>query len=146
MATEDISFNIDANQLRNISTVFDKFEQKVQAKIVRDSFFQAAQIVKNDAIRRTPVYTGDLANSIKVRRFKRGFEAGVEIFAGVFYAKFIEFGYRVVTRGWRGQGEKQVAGHVPARPFMRPALEENADAVVEKIASDLSKLTLGTTP
>ncbi|MBQ6420643.1 MAG: hypothetical protein IJK02_06205 [Clostridia bacterium] len=65
------------------------------------------QIVANGSVR-----TGRMLGSVGASASERTVTAGV----GVYYAKFVELGHRIVRRG-------RVYGYVPAKAFFRPAIE-----------------------
>jgi HK97 gp10 family phage protein len=73
---------------------------------VRDAVQATADAMARDMAAHAPRLTGALANSIHTERPMRAGAPGqtVRVVAGVFYAKFVEFG----TRNMR------------PRPFMRP--------------------------
>lgn len=79
----------------------------------------------------------------------RGGKASVVALAGVstkaFYAQFLEYGYALVRGGYsrrtqsgrRGPG--RVVGHVPAKPFIRPAYEASKNLALRVIGDRLWK-------
>ena len=60
--------------------------------------------------------TGALRKSIRVRK-SRFQDGGYIVFSKVPYAHLVEYGHALVRN-------KKVVGHVPAHPFLRPALEK----------------------
>jgi HK97 gp10 family phage protein len=119
-------------------------EPKLSRKVLRKAIRKAAQPIRDAARAKAPVKTGKLRKSIRLRAAKRLMrgsvgivvEAGGKDFTGdTFYGSFIEYGFlqnpvvrlddgRIisVTRRMARRMERK---QIPARPFMRPALDEN---------------------
>ena len=112
---------------------------------------QAALLpVQNAAAQKAPVLTRTLARSIHIETLEKG-EYKVELAVGtdVIYAAIQEFGGVVKPKTakalhWvdRESGEDRFAGSVtiPAHPYLRPAWDENKNAMIEKIKSTLTAL------
>jgi HK97 gp10 family phage protein len=96
---------------------------EVAGRLGQNAVRAGARVVAAEAKRRVPVESGALKRSIKVfTESKR--EAGKRTaYAGtrLFYGKFSEFG----------------TAHEPARPWLRPALDEGGQQAVDKIAANL---------
>lgn len=90
-----------------------------------------AQIVANAAREKAPVLTGTLRRSIRAEAMGRDVVVGTEL----PYARRIEFGFTGADS--RGRQYNQAA-----RPYLRPALDENKQRVMEAVkaaAGDLLK-------
>ena len=89
-----------------------------------DSLDRAGQIggqaIRNRAMSAAPVRTGALVRSIRAEA--TGTE--INVAAGAPYAGFNEYGTR----------------HMPAHPFMRPALEANTETVVNAYTAEIQQL------
>ena len=85
------------------------------------------------------VDTSNLLNSISVQEGSGGkTDATVEIGTNVEYAAIHEFGGTVQqTNAW-GRGISQTI-HIPARPYLRPALDENTNSIVSAVETSLSE-------
>lgn len=85
----------------------------------------AGEIVRKDASARAPVRTGKLSRNIILVEEDNKENPAVKIGPAkkVFYGKFIE------------RGTSKMA----ARPFLRPALDENKDAIRQEIAKAMKE-------
>ena len=83
------------------------------------------------------VDTSNLLNSISVQEGSGGkTDATVEIGTNVEYAAIHEFGGTVQqTNAW-GRGISQTI-HIPARPYLRPALDENTKSISDAVGQSL---------
>lgn len=113
--------------------------EDMQGKIARAASAAGAVIIKNAAIRKAPMDTGNLKKNIIVKRLPKGEadytsqhivtvrkgkktkkqrEAGLK---DAFYAGFVEFG----------------TVKMPAKPFLRPAYDENKEKAVQAMKDRL---------
>lgn len=83
-----------------------------------------ALIVQTDAKVRAPKLTGNLARSIHIEPLPG--ETGVAVGTDVEYAMAQEYG--------------QPELHIPAQPYLRPAMDQNLGRVGATIAATLKKL------
>ncbi len=124
---------------KQLEKVFDQFEVNLRKKIARKAIRKAAKPVRDTAIARAPVDTGLLKKSIKVRAMKRSRKnkhtvavrvvTGEGFFKGeAFYGGFLEYG---TTR-------------MRARPFMRPAHDENKNTVRQVFQTEIAALVIET--
>jgi len=83
------------------------------------------------------VDTSNLLNSISVQEGSGGkTDATVEIGTNVVYSAIHEFGGSISqTNAW-GRGISQTI-HIPARPYLRPALDENTKSIADAIGTSL---------
>ena len=83
------------------------------------------------------VDTSNLLNSISVQEGSGGkSDATVEIGTNVEYAAIHEFGGAIhQTNAW-GKGIEQTI-HIPARPYLRPALDENENDIKAAVGQSL---------
>ena len=85
-----------------------------------------AAVVRQAAKDRAPVRTGQLKKSIQTVSVKgTGGVADADVGPTVFYGRFVELGHA----GPHGKG------HVPAHPFLRPALDEHEKEVQDAAAA-----------
>jgi HK97 gp10 family phage protein len=102
-------------------------DEKMQKKLMQNALREGAKIIAEEAKVRAPKRTGMLKRSIKVRALhqkKRG-TLGVQVQTGTrrelgiseqaygYYPAALEYGWRM----------KRSGEHVPAKPYMRPALD-----------------------
>lgn len=101
---------------------------------VKRAVQRTATDVQNEARRRAPVDTGRLRSSIVTRAETSGRAVGYEVGTNVNYAAAIEYGtaeYDIFPTNkkalyWPGARHPVAKVHhpaMPARPFMRPAIE-----------------------
>lgn len=95
----------------------DKFKGEMKER-TRRAITGAVLDVHREAIRRAPVDTGRLRSSLRFEVREDGL-AG-EVFTNVFYAPFLEFGTKNITK----------------RPFLFPAFEKAR----KKLVKDLKRL------
>jgi len=83
------------------------------------------------------VDTGNLLGSISVQEGSGGkSDATVEIGTNVEYAAIHEFGGAIhQTNAW-GKGITQTI-HIPARPYLRPSLDENVNSISDAVGASL---------
>lgn len=83
------------------------------------------------------VDTSNLLNSISVQEGSGGkTDATVEIGTNVEYAAIHEFGGAIhQTNAW-GKGITQTI-HIPARPYLRPSLDENTKSIADAVGASL---------
>jgi HK97 gp10 family phage protein len=89
----------------------------------------AGNVLKQAAVEIVPVDTGHLRDSITVEELPPS-EHGIMVYAGageydVDYACFVEFGTS--------------NPNYPIQPYMRPALDENQDAMNRAVALDIQR-------
>lgn len=84
-----------------------------------------AQIVANDARTKAPVLSGTLRRSIGTEVISSGV---VAVGTSVPYARRIEMGFE-------GADKRGRVYHQAAKPYLRPALDQNRDAVLQAIAA-----------
>lgn len=136
---------------RVLDKKFRQMTAKLQNKVVKQSVRVVAKDVLTVAKTRVPVDTGDLEDSLTVRKAKvknarrRGIIADTVVtrtndnnlheniergvFSGdQFYGGFIEFGW-----------EHYRAGHIPADSFLRYAIYTDKSRRLQMFASEMSK-------
>lgn len=104
-----------------------------------------ALVVQNAAKEKAPYRTGTLRRSIHMETTKRTRdEVEVAVGTDLEYAAIHEFGGTITPKTAKKlhffvDGEEVFADEVqiPARPYLRPALDENKDKVVEEIGAAL---------
>ena len=89
-----------------------------------------ALIIENDAKRKAPYKTGTLKRSIHT---ERGDGMSVLIGTNVPYAARLEFGFM-------GADSRGRMYHQAARPYLRPAFDDNRDAAIREVGEALADL------
>ena len=114
----NVDFKVDG--LRELDKALNRLPLKARAPIMRRALMRAMEPVKQAAIAQAPILTGNLRTNIVKRTSipKAGnsftAEARVSVLSDAFYGMFHEFG----------------TVKLPARPFMRPAVDNNAETAV----------------
>ena len=103
----------------------------VQGQVLEAALRSGALLVQNDAKRLVPYRTGTLRRSIHTETETQGpGKAEAAVGTDVVYAARVEFGFE-------GQDKLGRSYHQPARPYLRPALDQNMDAAAQEIAAAL---------
>ena len=106
--------------------------EKVAKKALRSAARKAMTYVRKEARDNAPEDTGLLENNFALLTKIKGSDViakvgvrggGKENDSTPFYFRFQEFGTK----------------NIPAKPFLRPALESNADKVLETVVEELNK-------
>lgn len=152
-----------------LQKVLDTLPAKIEANILRGALRAGAKPIleaarqsapigepSDSAKRKYRVYAGALRDSLRIsgRIDKRNGNITAKVVAGgkvrktgadVFYAHFSEFGTRPHSLSKKGEADHP---GTPARPFMRPAIDSQAQAAVvaagEYIKKRLTKNGLNT--
>jgi len=109
----------------------ERLSDNLAAETLERAALAGAEIVREDASRRAPRQTGKLARSIVAEvASKSRNEVSVHVGPSedAFYGMFVEFGH-AIKKSRKGS----VLGHVPAKPFLRPAFDENEDRVKNEV-------------
>jgi HK97 gp10 family phage protein len=120
--------------LKNI----EEFPKEVYAQC-QDEVQKAAQMVLNAAMSKAPVKTGNLKAHFRVHMegdlSRQSVGATVENTAN--HAHLIEYGH-IMTTNNLGRGKGRFIKVVPAKPFIRPALEGNSQEVIDKMVNGVN--------
>ena len=106
---------------------------------VRDGSNSAAQVVCNRAKQLVPIKTGDTQKLLYVRKATARKNAKYKVLSTVAAKKGaaaigpLELGHKLVFFG------KHTDRYIEARPFLRPAADENKENVVSAIADSMNK-------
>ncbi len=119
-----------------------KLPLKIQNKVVKKMVREGAKVVQKAAKQKAPRKTGRLRRAIIVRAKTRRETRPETVAAKVMirskatkrgaiapHAHLLEYGHQLVKGGKLGSGGK-VIGFVAARPFMRPAFDNNKSKVI----------------
>lgn len=133
-----LMLTFDVSELAKLADRFKDIEEKVAKKALRTAARKAMQIVRNDVKANAPEDTSDDADDIKTKThisMQTSFRQDtLYVRVGVkggarknpdspWYWRMVEFGTK----------------HISAKPFMAPALENNADAVLERLTQELKR-------
>ena len=120
---------------------FRQLSDATKGKTLRAATLQAAKPVRDEARRRAPFRTGRLRNAIGLRSKLLG-PTRAEADIGfdrrrAWYGGMVELGHKLV-RG-KKKGTQRVVGHVPAKPYLRPALDAMAETAEKRMRDALRK-------
>lgn len=118
-----------------------KIQKKTLAKVVREG----AKVIQKDARRKAPKRTEGWGSVVKgkwshppgtgrrgivVRKKKEANKSlltmSVTLSPKAFYMQWVEFGHKLVRNG-------RTIGHIAAKPFLRPAFDNNKSRVLAKM-------------
>lgn len=107
---------------------FHRLEDSVAGKELRKATMQGARPIRAEARRLVRKRSGKLMRAIGLRSKSHGrYRAEADVGFDrrmAWYGGMIELGHRLVKG--RKKRDKKVIGHVPAYPYLRPALETKA--------------------
>jgi HK97 gp10 family phage protein len=112
-----------------LETALKELGGEIAGRLGSNSVRAGARVIAAEARRKAPVgATGNLKRSITTvedrdARLARGKQRIAYAGSKLFYARFVEFG----------------TVHAAAKPFLRPALDESAQAAVDKLTDNLGK-------
>jgi len=141
MTTVRVELEGDKELLRKLR----QLDSAVAGQALRTSFTSGAAIFRNSAATKAPKLTRTLSRSIHVEVLSQT-KARITVMVGtdVVYARIHEFGGVITPRQARflafeieGQLIFAKRVHMPARPYMRPAFDENVQRVAQEIGEVL---------
>jgi HK97 gp10 family phage protein len=136
---------------KKIQKSLEEVIQQVQRRGMKDALSKSAQIGLKEARARAPQDKGVLKKSLKKRARTYGKGGAFVIvgpdrrtkvmhngknISGAYHAHLVEFGHKLVRGGKLSKGGK-VVGHVPPRPFMRPAFDTKKEEMKLKYATEV---------
>ncbi len=109
-------------------------------EIVEPAAMAGAEVIRKAASDNAPRRTGFLAEHIvaevkDVQPLKATIAVGPH--KDAFYGLFVEFGHALVRGGKKAT--RRVLGNVPARPFLRPALDETKEQVKAIVTQEVRR-------
>lgn len=130
-------------RFENLDEVLDSIESLMDVERLDAALGKAAAIVEADAKKKAPKGDGTLRNSIASK--VEGYE-GI-VYTPLEYAPYVEYGTGLFAENggrtdvpWSYQdeeGEWHSTSGMKPHPYMRPALEENRDKIVEILKEGL---------
>ena len=135
-------------ELQGADEIIQKFEKLANAEQVRSAIEDSCLLVERSAREAAPKGTGELRRSITNRIEGGDNDIQGVVYTPLFYAPYVEYGTGLFAEG--GNGRKEVpwwykdakgewhstSGQHP-NPFMRPALNENRDKIIQLIEGAL---------
>lgn len=123
---------INIKGLGDLQRKLDRLNEKTQKTIVKDALRETNEEIVLPAVEaRVPVDSGALKEGLKVKAKNSRGKIGSAVFdegykGDQFYGSFQELGTR----------------HQPARPYIRPAIDENADRILDSVEKKIGKAIL----
>ena len=122
--------------------VFEILDNLVDTQELERAMAKAAIFVEAEAKKRAPRDTGNLANSITSKVETSGGEVVGTVFTPLYYAPYVEYGTGLFAEDGNGRqdvpwhyqddkGEWHTTSGQHPQPFMRPALDENREQVIQ---------------
>ena len=136
-----------AVEIEGLDGILDTLDGVVNTTTMQQSMGRACALVEATAKTKAPKDTGQLRNSIKSKVEAGGGEIVGVIYTPLEYAPYVEYGTGLFAESggrtdvpWNYQDDKgnwhKTRGQKP-QPFLRPALDENADKIIEILGEGL---------
>ncbi len=121
--SDEVSMSLD---IEDFTRQLQSLEAATSGRVLKTAITAAALIVQNDAKRIAPYVTGNLRRSIHIEVEQPSrFVANGFIGTNLDYARRVEYGF----------AGADVLGRIynqPAKPYLRPAMDNNRAAVLEE--------------
>lgn len=129
--------------IENVDAVINEIAKMAEGPAMERALGQACAIVERSAKEKAPRDTGALRRSITSEVTREDGELVGNVFTPLEYAPYVEYGTGLFAESggrkdipWCYQDDKgewhSTSGQKP-QPFMRPALDENRERVVQKL-------------
>lgn len=129
--------------IENMDAVINEIAKMAEGPAMERALGQACAIVERSAKEKAPRDTGALRRSITSEVTREDGELVGNVFTPLEYAPYVEYGTGLFAESggrkdvpWCYQDDKgewhSTSGQKP-QPFMRPALDENRERVVQKL-------------
>jgi HK97 gp10 family phage protein len=136
-----------AVQIEGLDGILDTLDGVVDNSAMQQAMGRACAVVEAAAKTKAPKDTGQLRNSIKSKVEADGGEIVGVIYTPLEYAPYVEYGTGLFAENggrtdvpWKYQDDKgnwhTTSGQKP-QPFLRPALDENQDKIIEILEEGL---------
>ena len=122
--TRDFKPKIDG--LDELLKDFRTLPGKIRGKYAARAAKEAIEPIYSETVRRAPVYTGELAESIKISRSRRGGLVSAKVKVSAPHAHLVEFGHNI-----RSKKGGESFGFVKEHPFIRPAFDNNLQNAID---------------
>jgi HK97 gp10 family phage protein len=117
--------NFEVKGFRELKRKLDTLPVNVARRVLPKASQEGAKVLRREARRRAPRREGTLRRGLSYMRKKRMPKTAASYIVGLtrkaFYGMFIEFGTK----------------HIPAKPFLRPALDEEKDKIINAMREKL---------
>ena len=141
MSDEFLSMKVRG--LKSVAQALDQLPGEITIQISRKTLKASAEVVLEEVLKRVPVNSGLLRNSVRVRR-TAGNPNSISISAGnknAWYASLVEYGFTHTGHGRRKASRKPTSrGFVDEVGFMRKSAESQFETVVDTFDTTVSEL------
>ena len=130
-------------EIEGLEKIVERIQDMAQTQKMERAMGKACAIVERDAIKKAPKGAGDLRRSIQSRVEKDGKDIVGVIFTPLEYAPYVEYGTGLFAEtGGRtdvpwvycdDKGDFYSTSGMKPQPYMRPALNENREKILEII-------------
>lgn len=146
---KDIAVKLDGQ--KELEQKLSRLDKDVQGDVALRAVNAGAAVIERKAKinmdRKLKRRTGNLINSISTNGEKVGNGARATVRVGQKYGAIHEFGGTIVpkkaqTLAWQGPDGKMVFARkvrIPARPYMRPAIDENQGAILQAMSDPIDR-------
>ncbi len=119
-----VEIRLRVEGVADVTNSLDRLSREISEAVVPGTL-QAGQVLEQAMQQRAPVRTGRLRDSIMVEITEQSASCvEVEVGPTVAYADDVEFG----------------TSRSPAKPYLRPAIDENLQAVTDTLAKSLQQI------
>lgn len=136
-----------AIKIEGIDEVLERLEKLLNTEDIEKAMGKACAVVEAAAKQNAPKDTGALRNSITSRVENRNGHIEGVIFTPLEYAPYIEYGTGLFAESggrkdvpWNYQddrGEWHSTSGIKPHPFMRPAVEDNRNKIIEVLGEGI---------
>ena len=130
-------------EIEGLEQFIERLQEMSNTRALERAMGKACAIVERDAIKNAPKDTGALRRSIQSKVENDGHEVIGTVFTPLEYAPYVEYGTGLFAEGqgrtdvpWVYQDDEgewhSTSGQHP-QPFMRPALNENRERILNII-------------
>ena len=135
-------------KLEGANELIAKFDKLAKAENVESALEKCCLLVERDAKEKAPKGNGELRRSITSKIENEGEDMVGVVYTPLFYAPYVEYGTGLFAEGgngrkdvpWSYQDEKgewhSTSGQNP-QPYLRPALNENREKILELLKGAL---------
>ena len=144
-----IDAQLNQQQVARVRRMVEQFPKKIRNKILRQELRKAAKTLVAPSKAATPVQTGKLKRSVKVRAVKRSRKAiGVVVgysdkaYTGqTFYGAFLEWGWKAGRRVSRSKNRTapDTRTEIPGRRILAGVAERRGPSVLDSAIAEIAK-------
>ena len=130
-------------EIEGLEQFTERIQEMANTRALERAMGKACAIVERDAIKNAPKDNGDLRRSIQSKVENDGHEVIGTVFTPLEYAPYVEYGTGLFAEGqgrtdvpWcykDDEGEWHSTSGQHPQPFMRPALNENRERILNII-------------